>query len=70
MKMLGQDLLTQQEFNEFHKNEFAPLIEQTQNAETAAKKSSSSVKLAIIGALIAVVLSIGSVVTVVMTMPK
>jgi hypothetical protein len=53
MKMLGQDLHTQEEFDTFYENEFKPL---TQKVATVTSK----VKNACFLALVALVVSIGS----------
>lgn len=48
MKMLGQDILTQSEFDAFHKDEFTPLVERVEQTSNAiAKKDALIAKLTI-----------------------
>ena len=71
MKMLGQDLHTQQEFDEFHKNEFAPLVNATSSAIKAAGNATKAADGAKFVALISFCVSLGSLaVALVATMPK
>lgn len=71
MKMLGQDLHTQQEFDEFHKNEFTPIVNQTAVAVAKAEQAAQDARRAGIAALLALIVSVGSiVVTLLVTAPK
>lgn len=64
MKMLGQDLHTQEEFDAFHQNEFQPLRD-------LVKKTASQAKSALFLSVFALVVAIGSAVFVVASsMPK
>ncbi len=71
MKMLGQDLHTQQEFDKFHADEFAPLVTKVAQVEEAATKATKLLAIAGVTSIVALLTSIGSVViALALTMPK
>lgn len=62
MKMLGQDLHTQEEFDAFHEKEFQPIVEELKKTQGQVKNSFMLAGLALVVALSSVVYLLVSVI--------
>lgn len=63
MKLLGHDIHTQEEFDQFYSQEFKPLVD-------TSKKTLKSLKACMLFSVVSLLASVSALITVALTVPK